>query len=85
MTQSTTRSARASGRLHRTSEGGVRPGRSRPLSVLTPAVLLPSIVTFLGVFAVAQAQEADGAISGLTLTSEPPGTIAVSWSPSGCP
>ena len=42
------------------------------LPVPTLAVLLLAVVTFLGVFAVAQAQQADGAISGLTLTTDSP-------------
>ena len=45
-----------------------------------------AVVTFLGVFAVAQAQQADGAISGLTLTTDSPGTLVVSWNaPSPAP
>ena len=75
-----------SGQLHRTADVGVRPSRSWPLPVPTLAVLLLAVVTFLGVFAVAQAQQADGAISGLTLTTDSPGTLVVSWNaPSPAP
>ena len=58
--KSTTRTIQASGRLHRTPDGGVRPRRSWPRPVLTLAVLLLAVVTSGGVFAVAQAQQADG-------------------------
>ena len=64
--------------------GGVRV--SLPRRLLTPAVLLLAAATFGGVFAVAQAQEAEGAISGLTLSSDAPGTMSVSWdTPSPAP
>ncbi len=42
-------------------------------------VLLLGLAAFLGVVAVAQAQQSDGALSGLTLTSDSPGTLSVSW------
>ena len=81
---------KASDQLHRTANVGLRPSRSWPLPVPTLAVLLLAVVTFLGVFpgvvAVAQAQQADGAISGLTLTTDSPGTLVVSWNaPSPAP
>ena len=43
------------------------------------AVLLAAAATCLGVFAVAQAQAANGAMTGVTLTSGSPGTLTVSW------
>ena len=77
---------KASDQLHRTANVGVRPSRSWPLPVPTLVVLMLAVVTFLGVFAVAQAQQADGAISGLTLTTDSPGTLVVSWNaPSPAP
>ena len=59
---------------------------SLPRRLLTLAVLLLAAVAFGGVFAVAQAQEAEGAINGLTLSSDSPGTLTVSWdTPSPAP
>ena len=52
---------------------------SLPRRLLTLAVLLLAAVAFGGVFVVAQAQEAEGAINGLTLSSDSPGTLTVSW------
>ena len=72
MKQPANRTIQAAGRLHRTSEAGVRPRRSWPRPVLALAILLLAVVTLGGVFAVAQAQQADGAISDLTLTSDTP-------------
>ena len=61
--------------------GGVRAGNSLPVRKLMVAVLLAAAATFLGVFAVAQAQAqaADGTMTGVTLTSGSPGTLVVSW------
>ena len=59
---------------------------SLPRRLLTLAVLLLAAATLGGVFAVAQAQEAEGAINGLTLSSDTPGTLTVSWhTPSPAP
>ena len=79
MKQPANRTIQAAGRLHRTSEAGVRPRRSWPRPVLALAVLLLAVVTLGGVVAVAQAQQADGAISDLTLTSDTPGVLDVAW------
>ena len=66
--------------------GGVRAGNSLPVRKLMVAVLLAAATTFLGVFAVAQAQAAGGAMTGVTLTSGSPGTLTVSWNtPSPAP
>ena len=66
--------------------GGVRAGNSLPVRKLMVAVLLAAAATFLGVFAVAQAQAADGTMTGVTLTSGSPGTLVVSWNtPSPAP
>ena len=86
MKKSTTRTLRASGRLHRTLGVGVRAGRSWPRPVLTLAVLLLAVATLGGVFAVAQAQQADGTMDGVTLASDAPGALTVSWeTPSPAP
>ena len=63
-----------------------RAGSFLPARRLTFVVLLLAAVAFGGVFAVAQAQEAEGAINGLTLSSDTPGTLTVSWdTPSPAP
>ena len=86
MKKSATRTVQASGRLHRTSGVGVRAGRFWPRPVLTLAVLLLAVVTLGGVFAVAQAQQADGTMDGVTLASDAPGALTVSWeTPSPAP
>ena len=65
---------------------GVRAGNSLPVRKLTLAVLVLAMATFLGVFAVAQAQAADGTMTGVTLASGSPGTLVVSWNaPSPAP
>ena len=62
--------------------GGVRAGNSLPVRKL----MLAAAATFQGVFAVAQAQAADGTMTGVTLTSGSPGTLTVSWkTPSPAP
>ena len=62
--------------------GGVRAGNSLPVRKL----MLATAATFQGVFAVAQAQAADGTMTGVTLTSGSPGTLTVSWkTPSPAP
>ncbi len=80
------RTIQSSDRLQRTSEAGVRPRRFRPRPVLALAVLLLAVVSFVGiawggggVLSVAQAQQSDGAISDLTLTSDTPGVLDVAW------
>ena len=86
MKKSTTRTIQASGRLHRTPGVGVRAGRFWSRPVLTLAVLLLAVVTLAGVFAVAQAQQADGTMDGVTLASDAPGALTVSWNtPSPAP
>ena len=86
MKKSTTRTIQASGRLHRTPGLGVRAGRFWSRPVLTLAVLLLAVVTLAGVFAVAQAQQADGTMDGVTLASDAPGALTVSWNtPSPAP
>ncbi len=79
MRKSATPTVQASGVFHRMSGVWRRAGSSLPVLRLTFVVLLLAAVTFGGVFAVAQAQEAEGAINGLTLSSDTPGTLTVSW------
>ena len=47
--------------------------------VLLAAILLAVVTIGTFYFSVVQAQEANGAITGLTLTSDTPGTLTVSW------
>ena len=86
MKKSATPTVQASGVFHR-MPGVWRPaGSFLPVRRLTFVVLLLAAATFGGVFAVAQAQEVEGAISGLTLSSDTPGTLTVSWdTPSPAP
>ena len=64
----------------------MRAGRFWSRPVLTLAVLLLAVVTLAGVFAVAQAQQADGTMDGVTLASDAPGALTVSWNtPSPAP
>ena len=73
-------STKAFGLFHRIFAAGSRPGGLRLELRLTLAALLLAAATFGGVFfGVAQAQDANGAITGLTLTSDSPGTLVVSW------
>ena len=65
---------------------GAGAGNSLPVRKLMVAVLLAAAATCLGIFAVAQAQAANGAMTGVTLTSGSPGTLTVSWNtPSPAP
>ena len=47
--------------------------------VFLAAILLAAVTISTFYFSSAQAQTADGAITGLTLTSDAPGTLTVSW------
>ena len=86
MKKSATPTVQASGVFHRMSGVWRRAGSSLPVRRLTFVVLLLAAATFGGVFAVAQAQEAEGAINGLTLSSDTTGTLTVSWdTPSPAP
>ena len=86
MKKSATPTVQASGVFHRMSGVWRRAGSFLPVRRLTFVVLLLAAAAFGGVFAVAQAQEAEGAISGLTLSSDSPGTLTVSWdTPSPAP
>ena len=63
-----------------TSAQGSDPVKLRPWRRLTLAALLLAAATLGGVFfGVAQAQDADGAITGLALSSDSPGELTVSW------
>ena len=73
------RPKQACGLLRRIFGVGARARSSRPARKLTLAALVLAVATFGGVPAVAQAQQDDGAISALTLTSDTPGTLDVSW------
>ena len=79
MKESATSTVQASGLFHRMFGVGVHAGNSLPVRKLMVAVLLLVVATFLGVFAVAQAQAADGTMTGVTLASDSPGTLTVSW------
>ena len=86
MKKSATPTVQASGVFHRMPGVWRRAGSFLPARKLTFVVLLLAAVAFGGVFAVAQAQEAEGAINGLTLSSDSPGTLTVSWdTPSPAP
>ena len=86
MKKSATPTVQASGLFHRMFGVGVGAGNSLPVRKLMVAVLLAAVATFLGVFAVAQAQAADETMTGVTLTSGFPGTLTVSWNtPSPAP
>ena len=86
MKESATSTVQASGLFHRMFGVGAHAGNSLPVRKLMVAVLLLVVATFLGVFAVAQAQAADGTMTGVTLASGSPGTLAVSWkAPSPAP
>ena len=78
MKESATSTVQASGLFHRMFGVGVHAGNSLPVRKLMVAVLLLVVATFLGVFAVAQAQAADGTMTGVTLASDSPGTLTVS-------
>ena len=58
---------------------GARARSSRPARKLTLAALVLAVATFGVVTAVAQAQQDCAAISALTLTSDTPGVLDVSW------
>ena len=77
MKESATSTVQASGLFHRMFGVGVHAGNSLPVRKLMVAVLLLVVATFLGVFAVAQAQAADGTMTGVTLASDSPGTVTV--------
>ena len=79
MKESPAHAVQAPGLFNRIFGAGGRAARTWPARYLALAVLLAAGATFGGVFAVANAQEADGAISGLALTSDSPGALAVSW------
>ena len=73
-------STEASGLFHRIVSAGLSPAGFRIEFRLTLATLLLAAAIFGGlVIAVAQAQDADGAITGLTLSSDTPGELVVSW------
>ena len=69
----------ACGLLRRIFGVGARARSSRPARKLMLAALVLAVATFGVVPAVVQAQQDDGAISALTLTSDTPGTLDVSW------
>ena len=63
-----------------TSVRGAPPGRHNSWRWFILPVILLAAVTFGGVFmSVVQAQDAGGAITGLTLSSDAPGELVVSW------
>ena len=69
----------ACGLLRRIFGVGARARSSRPARKLTLAALVLAVATFGVVPAVAQAQQDCAAISALTLTSDTPGVLDVSW------
>ena len=65
---------------HPTSEKSLNAKAFQPWRwVLLAAILLAVVTIGAFYFSSAQAQEANGAITGLTLTSDTPGTLTVSW------
>ena len=74
-------------RRQHTSPRGSHPVDFRPWRWFILSALLLAAATFGGVFfGVAQAQDANGAITGLALSSDSPGTLVVSWdTPSPAP
>ena len=67
-------------RRQHTSPRGSHPVDVRPWRWFILSVLLLAAATLGGVFSgVAQAQDANGAINGLTLSSDSPGTLTASW------
>ena len=67
-------------RRQHTSPRGSHPVDFRPWRWFILSVLLLAAATLGGVFSgVAQAQDANGAINGLTLSSDSPGTLTASW------
>ena len=65
---------------HPTSEESLHPKSFQSWRWVFLAAILLAAVTFSTVyFSSAQAQGDDGAITGLTLTSDAPGTLTVSW------
>ena len=73
-------STKAFGLFHRIFAAGLSPRGLRLELRLTLAALLLAAATLGGVFfGVAQAQEANGAITGLALSSDSPGTLVISW------
>ncbi len=79
MNKASTPTVQASGLFHRMFGGTVRAGSSLPKAMLALAVLLLAVAALGGVFSVAQAQEANGAISGLSADQRSPGALAASW------
>ena len=69
----------ACGLLRRIVGVGARARSSRPARKLMLAALVLAVATFGVVPAVATAQQDDGSISALTLTSDTPGVLDVSW------
>ena len=73
------RPKQACGLLRRIVGVGARARSSWPARKLTLAALVLAVATFGVVPAVATAQQDDGSISALTLTSDTPGVLDVSW------
>ena len=73
------RPKQACGLLRRIVGVGARARSSRPARKLMLAALVLAVATFGVVPAVATAQQDDGSISALTLTSDSPGVLDVSW------
>ena len=73
-------STKAFSLFQRIFAAGLSPGGFRLALRLTLAALLLAAATFGGLFSgVAQAQDANGAINGLALSSDSPGTLVASW------
>ena len=62
-------------------QGDASQGDSNRFRMLALAITLLAVATF-GILYTAAAQNSDGAITGLTLSGNSPGTLAVSWDPS---
>ena len=75
--------AGASRLSHPGSGAGKLQGDASRSRMLALAITLLAAATFgILYIAVAQGQNSDGALTGLTLSSDSPGTLAVSWNPS---
>ena len=75
--------AEASRLSHPRSGAGKLQGDASRFRMLALAITLLAVAIFGILYAaVAQGQNSDGALTGLTLSSDTPGTLTVSWDPS---
>ena len=79
MKKSATPTVQASGLFHRMFGVWSRRGNSLPVRKLALAVLLLAAAVTSGLYIATVQAGSNGAITGLTLTSDTPGTLTVSW------